>query len=287
MNAPAELTLAQTAPPAEGWQARIALRVAARDGRSVLVDNRHSGPLRVQKALYPEGDAVCQLLLLHPPAGIAGGDSLDIALRVDAGAHAQLTTPGAGKWYRSKGPQAQQAIRLDVAKGGALEWLPQEIIVFDQAQATTRTTVSLEEGARALGWDIVCLGRTASGERFDKGRYHQAIRLQRPDGRPLWREAFTLAGDDPALAAAAALAGHCVFGTLWIATAPDTGLIAALRATPFTEGICGVTALPEVTLVRLLAHSAEASRHYFARAWAIARPHTLGRTAQPPRIWQT
>lgn len=261
--------------------------MAARAGRSALIENRHSGPLRVQKALYPEGAEVCQLLLLHPPAGIAGGDSLEIGLKVEAGAHAQLTTPGAGKWYRSKGPQAQQTIALEVAAGGVLEWLPQEAIVFDHARAAMQTTVTLHEGARALGWDIVCLGRTASGERFRQGRYHQRIRLQRPDGTPLWREAMTLTGDDAALTAAAALAGHCVFGTFWISGAPDAALVAALRATPFGEGLCGVTALPQVTLVRVLAHSAQAARQYFTAAWQIARPYRLERAAQPPRIWQT
>ncbi len=66
-----------------GWQARIALGYRALDGRTVLARREHSGPLRVQKPLYPEGDAVCHTLLLHPPGGIAGGDALRVEL--DAG----------------------------------------------------------------------------------------------------------------------------------------------------------------------------------------------------------
>jgi len=270
-----------------GWQAQIALHVALRNGRSVLVGNSHFGPLRVQKALYPEGDAVCQILLLHPPAGIAGGDKLEIALRVGAGAHAQLTTPGAGKWYRSKGDQARQSIALEVEADGVLEWLPQESIVFDHALAHANTTLSLHPGARALGWDIVCLGRTASGERFTHGHYRQSIRLQKPDGWPIWREALALVGDDPALQSAAAFAGHSVFGTFWITSTPDAALLAAMREIKLEEGICGISALPEVTLIRVLAHSAEAVRHYFSAIWACLRPVTLGRAAIAPRIWQT
>ena len=66
----------------------------------------------MQKPLYPEGKAVCQTILLHPPSGIAGGDQLHIPARVGPQAHAQITTPGAGKWYRSGGADASQNLSL-------------------------------------------------------------------------------------------------------------------------------------------------------------------------------
>ena len=52
----------------------LALRFARNGERSLLAAVRHAGPLRMQKALYPEGDGVCHAIVLHPPAGIAGGD---------------------------------------------------------------------------------------------------------------------------------------------------------------------------------------------------------------------
>ena len=134
--------------------------------RTVLRDNRHCGPLRVQKALYPEGEGVCQAIVLHPPSGIAGGDHLLISATVGAGAHAQLTTPGAGKWYRSGGPEASQRLELTVEEGAALEWLPQETIVFDGARARMETRVRLAADSRFIGWDILCLGRAAAGGRL-------------------------------------------------------------------------------------------------------------------------
>lgn len=273
---------------AQGWQASLDLCVEQRAGRSLLTHNLHKGPLRVQKALYPEGDEVCQLLILHPPAGIAGGDQLSIRLAVKAGAHAQTTTPGAGKWYRSKGPQATQDIQLDVGENACLEWLPQEVIVFDRANAEARTTISLAEGARAIGWDIVCLGRTASGERFDTGHFRQRFRLQTPDGTPIWQERMNLAGSDPAMQAPAALAGHTVFGTLWLAGMPPSAeLNEALRALAPAGLCCGISALPRVTVIRVMAHSAEATRQYLEAIWALARPFVMQRAAVPPRIWRT
>jgi urease accessory protein len=291
MNAPDTAALDTAADNTShqfGWQARLALRIENRNGRSALTHRLHHGPLRVQKALYPEGDAVCQLLLLHPPAGIAGGDQLSINIEVLAGAHAQITTPGAGKWYRSKGPTATQTIALHVAADAALEWLPQEVIVFDQAKAIASTIITLEENARAIGWDIVCLGRRASGETFDTGSFRQSLRLQRADGYPLWQESMHLHGADASLHATVGLGGASVFGVMWIAGCkPDPALTEALRGLPIQDGVCAVSALPDVTLVRAVANCAENLRACFEAAWAIARPTLMQRVAIPPRIWRT
>lgn len=288
MNARTENAFLSNPAQPSDWRATLALAVEKRCERSVLAGNRHTGPLRVQKALYPEGDAVCQILLLHPPAGIAGGDALHIDVSVDTGAHAQLTTPGAGKWYRSDGRRATQDIRLDVAPAGILEWLPQEAIVFDQAFAQAMTTLTLAAGARAIGWDIVCLGRTASGERFCSGSFHQRLRLQRPDGQALWQETLHLGGSDAALAAAVGLGGRPVFGTLWLAgLAPEPALLEALRSVAAPGVAAGISALPAVTLIRAQAASGEPLRAYFETLWALARPHFLQRPAVPPRIWRT
>src|SRR6186997_1982361 len=115
------------------WRAELALGYERRGPRTVLATRRHDGPLVVQKALYPEGDAVCHGIIVHPPAGIAGGDELDLQARVGAGAQALLTTPGATKWYRSAGALASSHIRWTVDADAALEWLPQETIVFSGA----------------------------------------------------------------------------------------------------------------------------------------------------------
>lgn len=272
---------------AAGWQAELALAFARRGDATILAHRRHCGPLRVQKALYPEGEAVCQAIVLHPPSGVAGGDRLHIAAEVGAGAHAQLTTPGAGKWYRSAGAEASQQLDFSVAPGAVLEWLPQESIVFSGAVARMDSRVRLAGDARFIGWEILCLGRAAAGERFERGRLHLATRIER-DGRPLWLERGALAGNDPLLASPAGWAGASVCGTLLLAAPPQPEWLAACRATAPADGARhGLTALPGLLIARYLGDNSEAARLWFARLWEILRPAALGRTAVTPRIWNT
>jgi urease accessory protein len=276
-------------PLASAWRARLALGFERRAAATFLTRREHYGPLRVQKALYPEGEAVCHAIVLHPPSGIAGGDQLEIAAEVGAGAHALLTTPGAGKWYRSAGAHAAQQLNFDVADGAALEWLPQESIVFDGARARMHSHIRLAGSARYLGWEVLCLGRRASGESFDHGEVLLETRVER-DGHPLWLERGVLAGASELLASPAGLAGFSVSATL-LAHGPgmDAGLLAACRSISCEEAGAyhAVTLPPDILVARYLGHSSEAARHWFAALWRVLRPVVIGREAQTPRIWNT
>ena len=272
------------------WEAELALEFEARDGATRLTGRRHRGPLRVQKALYPEGEAVCQTILLHPPSGIAGGDQLRISACVRDAAHAQITTPGAGKWYRSGGPDASQRLDFDLGDKAILEWLPQETIVFDGAKAYVETRVRLATDSRYLGWEILCLGRSAAGERFTQGGIGLHTRIERA-GQPLWLERGRITGNDPMLTSVAGWAGAPVCGTL-LATL-DAGqaapaLLESCRTSHPADGAeHGVTALPGLLVARYLGHSSEAARHWFIELWTLLRPLLIGRPAIPPRIWTT
>jgi urease accessory protein len=278
-------------PMQTGWQAELSLAFECRGERSVLAGNSHRGPLRVQKALYPEGDGVCQTILLHPPSGIAGGDHLNISADIGAGTHAQLTTPGAGKWYRTAGPEASQSIVFNVGDGATLEWLPQETIVFDGARARMETHVALATSSRYIGWDILCLGRSAAGERFAHGRYDLFYRVDR-NRRPIWIERGGFDGNDPMLSSPAGWAGATVCGTL-LCSFPElpqqaAALLEACRKIIPADGANhGLSALPGILVARYLGNSGEAARLWFAELWAILRPVCCGRPAVIPRIWNT
>ena len=172
-------------PLIRSWKASLSLGFSFEHRKTTLSSKVHDGPLVVQKPLYPEGSEVCHAIVVHPPGGIAGGDELSLNARTGENACALLTTPGAAKWYRSAGPWARQRVAFDVH--GALEWLPQETIVFDGALADSAYHVDLGARAGFIGWDIVCLGRTGSGEKFSRGIFRSSVQVRR-EGRLLWKE---------------------------------------------------------------------------------------------------
>ena len=270
-----------------GWQACLSLSYVRDGNRTLLAERRHTGPLVVQKSLYPEGGAVCQNVIVHPPGGIVGGDAL--AVNVDAGpcTHVQLTTPGAAKCYRSGGAFARQRIGLRAARGAVLEWLPQETIIFDASKIELELSIELFDDARFLGWDVVCLGRTAAGERFDHGALRQRLTLTR-DGIPVFAERAVLSGGAPLLRSPVGLHGNPVFGTFLVAAPIVThAMLESCRQVSVMAGEGAVTRLPGVVIARYRGASAAAARHYFVDLWRKLRPALALRAAVPPRIWAT
>jgi urease accessory protein len=108
-----------TAVPAcaSGWQALLDLRFGHRAGQgSVLAHARHSGPLRVQKPLHPEGPGICHAVLLHPPGARAIGWDAVVLGRYGAGEHWNHATPAS---------PARLRVHNRLACGGRPLWLEQ------------------------------------------------------------------------------------------------------------------------------------------------------------------
>lgn len=272
---------------ADGWDAALRLAFRRDSARTVLARRSSCGPLQVQRPFYPE-EGVCHVYLLHPPGGVVGGDRLEIRAELDIGAQVLLTTPAAGKFYRSAGRTAAQLQHFTVAEGAALEWLPQETIVFDGARARGTTRIELASGASFLGWEIVCLGRPAGGERFTNGVFIQGMEVYR-QGRPLLHECSRFDGGGAILDAPWGLNGCPVSGTLVCTGGDEAGLAAVREALgeDRSDEMTGATLLEDVLLVRFLGKQGEAARARFLRAWEALRPRTLGRPALRPRIWNT
>ena len=270
-----------------GWRACLHLEYSAVDGATRVSRREHSGPLTVQKPLYPEGPAVCHSLILHPPSGIVGGDSLEIDVGVNRAAHALITMPGATRWYGSAGATATQRMRFTLGRDAVLEWLPPETIVYSGAIARMQTTVNLEAGARYIGWEILCLGRTASGERFDAGLLRQQTAIYAGDAL-LWDERARISGDAPLMQSAAGLGGAPVSATMLAAGSKiPAEVITRCRALSAKGARVGVSAIDTLTVARYVGGSTEQARAYFVELWRELRPLLAGREAVTPRIWNT
>jgi urease accessory protein len=281
------MTVALKPASDKNWLARLQLHFAGRADKTVLAHRAHVGPLVVQKPFYPEG-GVCHIYLLHPPGGVAGGDELHLQAQLSANAQTLITTPAASKFYRSDGRVAQLQQILKIAAGCALEWLPQETILFAGCNAHMTTRVELAGDARFIGWEMLCLGRPASGEIFNTGFARQRFEIWR-DGAPLVIDRASLAGGSELLNAQFGMQGYTTSASL-MATPVTQDMLDAVRETlaqQQTEGLFSATLIDDVLIVRALARQAEHARNVFINVWHRLRPMLLQREACAPRIWAT
>lgn len=265
-----------------GWRAELELAFARTPAKTILSRRRNLGPLKVQRPFYPEG-GVCHVYLLHPPGGVVAGDELAISITADSGAEALVTTPAAGKFYRSEGLLARQSVSLSLGEGAALEWLPQETIVFEGARLASEMRIDLAAGARFIGWEVFALGRPAAGEGFGSGEVRLDWRIER-EGHPLYLERQHL--DPRAFQASWGLGGRSACGTLFAAPASQRSLDAVRELIGEAQDR-GVTLIEDLLICRAQDAKAGEVQGFFRQIWQALRPEVTGREACPPRIWAT
>jgi urease accessory protein len=265
-----------------GWQARLQLGFAQSADKTLLLKREHVGPLTVQRPFYPEG-GVCHVYLLHPPGGIVGGDDLSISVKAAAHSHALLTTPAAGKLYRSADAQAKQTVEITIANGATVEWLPQETIIYEGAQLKSSVKVDLAADARFFGWEILSLGRPVCAENFDYGLAELNWQIFCED-RPLLLERLYL--DAKAFSELWGLQGNSACGNLFATPASAESFAAVQDLIGDSEGR-GVTRIDNLLVCRALDIRSDRLRSFFEQVWAIIRPDTVQRKVCSPRIWAT
>lgn len=244
------------------------------------------GPLVVQRPFYPEGD-VCHLYLVHPPGGVVGGDKLSLQVFAGEGTHSLITTPAATKFYRSGGKVARQAQEID-ARGATFEWLPQETIVFPEANARIGTRVRVGERSKFVGWEVTCFGRPASGLAFGAGNVAQDFELWRDDV-PVMLDHLRLDGSGESMHAKFGLASQPVLGTMFAWPANEAVLVLAREAIEKVphDAHVGCSCADGVLVCRAVGTHADLVRRLFIGIWKQIRPVVIGREAVLPRIWAT
>jgi urease accessory protein len=247
------------ATPPEPQRARGAVMLSAerRDGASRLVELRQEGSL---KALFPRpaGDGL-EAVLLNTAGGLTGGDRMRVEARAGEGARLSLSTQAAERAYRAAEGVARMDLRLSVAPGARLLWLPQETILFDGACLERHLSVALEGNGGCLIVEPLLFGRLARGEEVRDGLLADRWEVRR-DGRLLFADRLRIGGD-----MAAALDGIGVGGG---ARAMASVLLAAPEAAarlPLARSLlpaAGGASLIEdgLLLVRLLARDGFALR---------------------------
>lgn len=274
------------------WHATLDLAYTVESARTVA-RHLHRGPLRILQSLYPEGDGVCHNVLVHPPGGLVGGDTLEIGISVDSSAHGLVTTPGATRFYRSEGALALQHTRIRLAPGARLEWLPLEAICYSGCRAENRLEMDLAPGGELMGWDVTALGLPAAGQPFQTGSLLQHITLA---GH--WRERGQIAAHDSCLMdGPLGLAGQRCMASIFLCTGERLARPRVQQALDSARAVidahelqpsAGATSPNDhVVLVRVLAPMVEPAMHLLRQIRDAWRHAIWQQVPQQPRIWST
>jgi len=272
------------------WHARLKLDYRMEAGRCVG-RFEHDGPLRILQSLYPEGDGICHNVVVHPPGGLVGGDTLEIAVRAGEGAHGLITTPGATRFYRSDGEPALQSTRLVLEAGARIEWLPLEAICYSGCLAENRLRMELAPDSELIGWDVTALGLPESGQPFERGRLLQHLELP---GHWLERGRID-SGDVLLMDGPLGLAGRRCLATLFLVTGGDMSRRRRELALELARELIDAHALaasagatapgPRVIAVRVLAPLAEPAIGLLKSIRAAWRRSLWQLPATVPRSW--
>ena len=272
------------------WQGTLNLCFAKINGRTFPVKSYTTSPLRIQRPFYPAAAPEnCQSVIVHTAGGMVGGDQLEMAIVAEPDTQVLVTTAAAHKVYRSQGDWAKQAIQLTVKAGAYVEWLPQELILFNGGQFQQSLKVSLEPGGVWLGWDITRFGRSARGETLNTGEWRSQTEIWQ-QGMPLWIDRQQLIGGSEVLSSQNGLAGYPVVGTfLLLGASISAEQLNTIRTLLKSEGptVCdvGATQLEQGLIVRYRGPSSQTARQYFIRVWQYLRTEVLGQKGYTPRVW--
>src|SRR5471032_3360954 len=277
---PANLAIQRDIFAANRATGHIALSVAAAGHVTRRRNVHEDGSLRVR---FPNSaPQALEAVIVNTGGGMTGGDRFAIEIEVGEGASLIAGTAAAEKVYRSNGPDAEMTVRLDLAAGARLAWLPQETILFDEARLSRRIDIDLSEGASLLIAEAIVLGRAASGEAMNRGFFADRWRVRR-EGRLVFADTAWLEGAIAArLIEPAVSAGGIAIATVLIAPGIEAELAQRLEQvralSEHFAGEVGISAWNGLAVARLCAKDGAALRHDLIAVLAALGAHV-------PRLW--
>jgi|SRR5580698_3187723 urease accessory protein len=257
---------------------RISFDVAATPGGSKRTRVHEAGSLRVR---FPNGLSrdTLDAVIVNTASGMAGGDDFGIDIEVGANARLIVTTASAEKIYRSTGPDTQIGVKLNVAAGGVLTWLPQETILFDQIRLRRTIDIDLASDASLLLAEAVVFGRSAMGETVLQGSFSDRWRV-RVDGALSFAETTRLDGEiAQQLAQRAVTNGGVAIASVLKFPGNDTDVAAVRDLQSSFAGDVGISAWNGVAVARFVAPDGATLRRDLTTALSALRAGPL------PRLW--
>ena len=236
---------------------------------------------------------MCHNVLVHPPGGLVGGDTLNINVTATGQSHGLITTPGATRFYKSDGELSLQRTHIQLLDESRLEWLPMEAICYNRCLAENQLRVELSEGAEFIGWDVTAFGLPYASLPFEQGRFRQHVEVP-----GVWLERGLLdAVDTRLMRGPVGLNGNCCMASIFFITGKKLTRARRQLALDSARAVidghdlratAGATSPNDrVVVMRALAPVVEPAMQLLRGVWAAWRDELWDMPAVNPRIWTT
>ncbi len=277
------MTHADAAPPSNRARGALAAGFRRVGARTEVIGPHETGGYRLRLPRSHGGP--CEAVIVNTGGGMAGGDRAEFSFAAEAGAAVTLTTTAAEKIYRGAeagGAEAETrvGVALTLGPAAALDWLPQETILFDGARLSRRLDVDMVAGSDLLLAETLVFGRLGMGERMGSGRVRDRWRIRR-GGRLVLAEELDIAGDVAGLLDRPALGGgaRATATVVWVSRDAEAALDIARAALDGAELAGGASAWNGMLVVRAASASPRALRASIVALLSGLRGRAL------PRLW--
>lgn len=245
-------------------------------GKTRRAEVHEAGSLRVRCPGSPAAEL--EAVIINTAGGIAGGDRFDLDIAAGQGTRLVVTTAAAEKVYRTLGPDSEVSVKLDVASGATLAWLPQETILFDRARLSRSIDVSLVSDARLFLAEAIVFGRAGMGEMVEEGALTDRWRVRR-GGKLIYAEGVRLDGAIAVRLAESAVARRGIAVATVLIVPGDDEVVEKVRMLQDQfAGEVGASSWNGIATVRLCAADGAALRHDLLHVMTAVR-------GKLPRIW--
>jgi urease accessory protein len=224
--------------------------------------------------------------ILSPGGGVLQGDRLEMTVDAAPGARLSLDTTSATRLYRMPAGDARMTVRIHVAEGAYVEYVPEPSLPYAGARFAQLGSHEVVEGGVLVLGEVVAPGRAARGEILAYDRFLSVVEVSRPGAsEPLFRDVCRLE-PGAGLGAPGLLGGHLACGSLHVVAQGLSADVLDEALDPLRgSGVyAGCSELPggAGAWLRVLAPDSATAAAAVRAAWRAARLALTG--AEPPPV---
>lgn len=248
--------------------------------KSYISQMNYRFPLKLMRPFYLDDMGTAFVYVFDSAGGMLAGDRADYSINVGEGAKLYLTNASTAKIYQMPTGKADISQEFYLGENSSLEFFPEAITLFRQAELDTKTTIHVHPNSVLAYSEMYTSGRKNIGESFDFRSLSNRFDLYIGGKLAIW-EQYRLSMKREQFARLGYLEGFTHWGNLYLYSSSNqtenhTLLNQYLSNKERFSIQAGCSLHPSgVISVKALSYNYEELKELFNDIWSIMRPIML------------